>query len=136
MSAAGSTAANSPHNEESKSLASGNHLAAAAGGDVHMSGGRGSIPKVPVREPKSLSRHASNAQTNTGSTETLNWVYINGLGEREAANVTHTDILTAMNFDKTGEFLALGDRGGRVIVFRYTDLKNSRYFDYRYHSEI
>ena len=73
---------------------------------------------------------------NTGSTETLNWVYINGLGERDPANVTHTDILTAMNFDKTGEFLALGDRGGRVIVFRYTDLKNSRYFDYRYFSEI
>ena len=41
-----------------------------------------------------------------------------------------------MSFDKTGEYLALGDRGGRVIVFRYTDLKNSRYFDYRYFSEI
>ena len=63
-------------------------------------------------------------------------MYINGLGERDPANVTHTDILTAMNFDKTGEYLALGDRGGRVIVFRYTDLKNSRYFDYRYFSEV
>ena len=41
-----------------------------------------------------------------------------------------------MNFDYTGEYLAVGDKGGRVIVFRFTDLKNSRYFDYRYFSEI
>lgn len=67
---------------------------------------------------------------------TTNWVYVNGLGERDPASVTVTDILTALKFDKTGEYLAVGDRGGRVIVFRYTDLKNSRYFDYRYFSEI
>ena len=30
----------------------------------------------------------------------------------------------------------MGDKGGRVITFRYMDLKNSRYFDYRYFSEI
>ena len=46
------------------------------------------------------------------------------------------DVLTAMTFDKSGEFLAVGDKGGRVIVFRYTDLRNSRYFDYRYFSEV
>ena len=51
-------------------------------------------------------------------------------------NVSDTDILTAMNFDSSGEYLAVGDKGGRVIVFRFTDLKNSRYFDYRYFSEI
>ena len=32
--------------------------------------------------------------------------------------------------------MAVGDKGGRVITFRYMDLKNSRYFDYRYFSEI
>lgn len=63
-------------------------------------------------------------------------MYVNGLGERDPESVSVTDILTALNFDKTGEYLAVGDRGGRVIVFRYTDLKNSRYFDYRYFSEI
>ncbi len=61
---------------------------------------------------------------------------MNGLGERDPAHVSETDILSAMSFDKTGEYLAVGDKGGRVIVFRYTDLKNSRYFDYRYFSEI
>ena len=51
-------------------------------------------------------------------------------------NVSETDILSAMSFDSTGEYLAVGDRGGRVIVFRFVDLRNSRYFDYRYFSEI
>ena len=68
--------------------------------------------------------------------ETFNWVYVNGLGERDPANVSDMDVLTAMTFDKSGEFLAVGDKGGRVIIFRYTDLRNSRYFDYRYFAEV
>jgi serine/threonine-protein phosphatase 2A regulatory subunit B len=63
-------------------------------------------------------------------------VYINGLGERETTNVQESDILSAITFDKTGEYLAVGDRGGRVIIFKYLELKNSRYFDYRYFAEI
>ena len=43
-------------------------------------------------------------------------------------------MLTTISFDKTGEFLAVGDKGGRVIIFRYVELKNSRYFDFRYFS--
>ncbi len=65
-----------------------------------------------------------------------NWVYINGLGERNPANVSETDCLSAVAFDKSGCFLAVGDRGGRVIVFSRNELKNSRYFDYRYYTEI
>ena len=68
--------------------------------------------------------------------ETPSWVYINGLGERDQQNVTESDVLTAISFDKTGEYLAVGDKGGRVIIFRYNELKNSRYFDYRYFTEI
>jgi hypothetical protein len=45
-------------------------------------------------------------------------------------------MLTAMCFDSTGEFLAVGDKGGRVIIFRYNELKNSRYFDFRYFVEF
>jgi serine/threonine-protein phosphatase 2A regulatory subunit B len=70
------------------------------------------------------------------NSESPTWVYINGLGERDQQNVTDSDILTAIAFDKTGEFLAVGDKGGRVIIFRYNELKNSRYFDYRYFTEI
>lgn len=64
------------------------------------------------------------------------WVYINGLGERDTKNVTDSDVLTAISFDNTGEYLAVGDKGGRVIIFRYVDLKNSRYFDFRYFAEV
>ena len=71
-----------------------------------------------------------------GITQSSNWVYINGLGERDEANVQSNDILTASAFDKTGNYLAVGDQGGRVIIFKYSDLKNSRYFDYRYFSEM
>ena len=93
---------------------------------------------MPVREPRLQTRGQTNAvpQATAAVDGTSSWVYVNGLGERDPASVTHTDILTALTFDKSGEYLAVGDRGGRVIVFRYTDLRNSRYFDYRYFSEI
>jgi serine/threonine-protein phosphatase 2A regulatory subunit B len=78
----------------------------------------------------------SSGMTDQSQTESPTWVYINGLGERDQANVSDSDILTAISFDRTGEFLAVGDKGGRVIIFRYNELKSSRYFDYRYFTEI
>jgi serine/threonine-protein phosphatase 2A regulatory subunit B len=45
-------------------------------------------------------------------------------------------MLTSISFDTTGEYLAVGDKGGRVIIFRYVELKNSRYFDFRYFAEF
>ena len=63
-------------------------------------------------------------------------MYINGLGERNERNISKSDILSSITFDKTGNYLAVGDNGGRVIIFKYIDLKNSRYFDYRYFTEI
>lgn len=50
--------------------------------------------------------------------------------------MSKNDILTAISYDKTGKYLAVGDQGGRVIIFKYNELKNSRYFDYRYFTEI
>ncbi|KAG5178658.1 protein phosphatase PP2A regulatory subunit B [Tribonema minus] len=35
-----------------------------------------------------------------------------------AEEVTEADILSAVQFDSTGEYLATGDRGGRVVVFK------------------
>ncbi len=63
-------------------------------------------------------------------------MYINGLGEQNPNNVSESDTLTSIIFDKTGDYLAVGDKGGRVVIFKYIDIKNSRYFDYRYFSEI
>lgn len=33
------------------------------------------------------------------------------------------DIISAIEFDKTGDHLATGDRGGRVVLFERTDRK-------------
>lgn len=34
------------------------------------------------------------------------------------------DIISAIVFDKSGDYLATGDRGGRVVLFERTDLKD------------
>ncbi|THG23543.1 hypothetical protein TEA_021317 [Camellia sinensis var. sinensis] len=36
----------------------------------------------------------------------------------------HVDIISAIEFDKTGDHLATGDRGGRVVLFERTDTKD------------
>lgn len=34
------------------------------------------------------------------------------------------DIISAIEFDRTGDHLATGDRGGRVVLFERTDTKD------------
>ncbi|KHG12427.1 Serine/threonine phosphatase 2A 55 kDa regulatory subunit B beta-like protein [Gossypium arboreum] len=46
-------------------------------------------------------------------------------GERTAGEeVQEVDIISAIEFDKTGDHLATGDRGGRVVLFERTDTKD------------
>ncbi|OBA26312.1 protein phosphatase 2A regulatory subunit PR55 [Hanseniaspora valbyensis NRRL Y-1626] len=46
-------------------------------------------------------------------------------GDKQDVVVTEADIITAVEFDKTGDFLATGDKGGRVVLFeRSIDKKN------------
>lgn len=73
----------------------------------------------------------------SSDSQPISWVYANGLGERDPDNITDHDVLTAINFDKTGEFLSVGDKGGRVIVFkRIRTKKRSRVDDYEYFTEF
>ena len=45
--------------------------------------------------------------------------------------------MTAINFDKTGEYLSVGDKGGRVIIFkRIRSKKRSRVDDFEYFTEF
>jgi hypothetical protein len=37
------------------------------------------------------------------------------------------DIISAIEFDKSGEHLATGDRGGRVVLFERTDSREVRH---------
>lgn len=46
---------------------------------------------------------------------------------RFASNVVFNfavDIISAIEFDKSGDHLATGDRGGRVVLFERTDTKD------------
>lgn len=42
--------------------------------------------------------------------------------------VIAVDIISAIEFDKTGDHLATGDRGGRVVLFERTDTKEVGFF--------
>ncbi|XP_052175968.1 serine/threonine protein phosphatase 2A 55 kDa regulatory subunit B beta isoform-like isoform X4 [Diospyros lotus] len=64
----------------------------------------------------------------------LEWKFSQVFGERTAGEeVQEVDIISAIEFDNTGDHLATGDRGGRVVLFERTDTKD---FDYLKSLEI
>ncbi|KAF8048728.1 hypothetical protein N665_2423s0007 [Sinapis alba] len=55
----------------------------------------------------------------------LEWRFSQVFGERTAGEeVQEVDIISAIEFDKSGDHLATGDRGGRVVLFERTDNKD------------
>ncbi|KAJ8644948.1 hypothetical protein MRB53_006696 [Persea americana] len=55
----------------------------------------------------------------------LDWKFSQVFGERTAGEeVQEVDIISAIEFDKTGDHLATGDRGGRVVLFERTDARD------------
>ncbi|KAE8680740.1 Serine/threonine protein phosphatase 2A 55 kDa regulatory subunit B beta isoform [Hibiscus syriacus] len=60
-----------------------------------------------------------------GPPQPLEWKFSQVFGERAAGEeVQEVDIISAIEFDKTGDHLATGDRGGRVVLFEKTDTKD------------
>ncbi|KAL2539146.1 Serine/threonine protein phosphatase 2A 55 kDa regulatory subunit B beta [Abeliophyllum distichum] len=63
-------------------------------------------------------------QLSAGPALPLEWKFSQVFGERTAGEeVQEVDIISAIEFDKTGDHLATGDRGGRVVLFERTDTK-------------
>ncbi|XP_040998445.1 serine/threonine protein phosphatase 2A 55 kDa regulatory subunit B beta isoform-like isoform X3 [Juglans microcarpa x Juglans regia] len=59
------------------------------------------------------------------ATQPLEWKFSQVFGERTAGEeVQEVDIISAIEFDRTGDHLATGDRGGRVVLFERTDAKD------------
>ncbi|XP_038700680.1 serine/threonine protein phosphatase 2A 55 kDa regulatory subunit B beta isoform-like isoform X2 [Tripterygium wilfordii] len=57
--------------------------------------------------------------------EPLEWKFSQVFGERAAGEeVQEVDIISAIEFDSTGDHLATGDRGGRVVLFERTDMRD------------
>ncbi|KAJ1411146.1 WD40-repeat-containing domain superfamily [Sesbania bispinosa] len=60
-----------------------------------------------------------------GPPHPLEWKFSQVFGERTAGEeVQEVDIISAIEFDKSGDHLATGDRGGRVVLFERTDAKD------------
>lgn len=51
----------------------------------------------------------------------LEWQFCQVFGE-PGEEITEVDIVSAVEFDSTGEFLAAGDRGGRVVIFQRVEV--------------
>ncbi|XP_038712246.1 serine/threonine protein phosphatase 2A 55 kDa regulatory subunit B beta isoform-like isoform X6 [Tripterygium wilfordii] len=65
------------------------------------------------------------AASTAGEPEHLEWKFSQVFGERTAGEeVQEVDIISAIEFDRTGDHLATGDRGGRVVLFERTDTRD------------
>ncbi|KAJ4916056.1 Serine/threonine protein phosphatase 2A 55 kDa regulatory subunit B beta isoform [Raphanus sativus] len=68
---------------------------------------------------------SSSAATSGPPPPSLEWRFSQVFGERTAGEEVHeVDIISAIEFDKSGDHLATGDRGGRVVLFERTDTKD------------
>lgn len=60
------------------------------------------------------------------------WKFSQVFGERTAGEeVQEADIISAIEFDKSGDHLATGDRGGRVVLFERSDVKETMQYGSR-----
>ncbi|KAJ6743466.1 SERINE/THREONINE-PROTEIN PHOSPHATASE 2A 55 KDA REGULATORY SUBUNIT B [Salix viminalis] len=65
------------------------------------------------------------ASAPVGAPLQLEWKFAQVFGERTAGEeVQEVDIISAIEFDRTGDHLATGDRGGRVVLFERTDTRD------------
>ena len=62
--------------------------------------------------------------------ECLNLLNMNSLGEPDPTAISKHDLLSSISFCKRGDFLSVGDRGGRVIIFERKIEHGQEDFDY------
>ena len=64
------------------------------------------------------------------------WHFSQVFGDKSSMEkANEDDIISALKFDKTGKFLALGDRAGRLILFEENKIKGKN-SEYQYLSEL
>ncbi|CDH51402.1 protein phosphatase 2a regulatory b subunit [Lichtheimia corymbifera JMRC:FSU:9682] len=64
-----------------------------------------------------------------------NWKCVQCFGDRgDSDDITDADLITAVEFDPTGNYLATGDRSGRVVLFERND--DTQGCEYKFHTEF
>ncbi|KAJ3414069.1 protein phosphatase 2A regulatory subunit cdc55 [Chytridiales sp. JEL 0842] len=67
--------------------------------------------------------------------ENNGWQFRQCFGDKgEIEEVTEADIISAVEFDETGDYLATGDKGGRVVLFERNDGKKG--CEYKFYTEF
>ncbi|KAK7024781.1 protein phosphatase PP2A regulatory subunit B [Favolaschia claudopus] len=68
--------------------------------------------------------------------ETGGWRFAQAFGDKgDVEEITEADIISAVSFDATGNFLATGDKGGRVVLFERNQSKQ-RAVEYKFYTEF
>ncbi|KAJ7227737.1 WD40-repeat-containing domain protein [Mycena haematopus] len=68
--------------------------------------------------------------------ETGGWRFAQAFGDKgDVEEITEADIISAVSFDATGNFLATGDKGGRVVLFERNQSKQ-RTVEYKFYTEF
>lgn len=63
------------------------------------------------------------------------WKFSQCFGDKgDIETITEADIISTVEFDQTGDYLATGDRGGRVVLFERN--KHKKNCEYRFHTEF
>ncbi|KAJ3033965.1 protein phosphatase 2A regulatory subunit cdc55 [Rhizophlyctis rosea] len=63
------------------------------------------------------------------------WKFAQCFGDKgEVDDVTEADIISAVEFDETGDYLATGDKGGRVVLFERNEGKKG--CEYKFYTEF
>ncbi|KAJ1893909.1 protein phosphatase 2A regulatory subunit cdc55, partial [Kickxella alabastrina] len=63
------------------------------------------------------------------------WKFTQCFGDKaDLEDVTEADIISTVEFDHTGNYLATGDKGGRVVLFERSD--NKQGCEYKFYTEF
>ncbi|EIE77493.1 hypothetical protein G6F46_008116 [Rhizopus delemar] len=69
------------------------------------------------------------------SEEQHNWKFAQCFGDKgDSDDITDADIISTVEFDQTGDYLATGDKGGRVVLFERNESKKN--CEYRFYTEF
>ncbi|KAI9831400.1 MAG: protein phosphatase 2A regulatory subunit cdc55 [Phylliscum demangeonii] len=63
------------------------------------------------------------------------WKFTQCFGDKgDVEDITDADIISTVEFDHTGNYLATGDKGGRVVLFERNETKKT--CEYKFHTEF